>query len=81
VETDRLALLTVAFILGIVMVLVGVGHFIFFYLRYWKHRKERDKAKGTKAIGTFMLANTFFHFGMFMLTIGGIGLIYYSYYR
>lgn len=80
-ETDRLALLTAAFILGIVMVLVGVGHFIFFYLRFWRNQKEGNRARGTKAIGTFMLGNTFFHFGMFMLILGGIGLIYYGYYR
>jgi heme/copper-type cytochrome/quinol oxidase subunit 2 len=80
-ETDRLTLLTVAFILGIAMVVTGITYFVLFYLRHWRRRKERNRAEGGKAIGAFMVGNVFFHFGMFMVTLGGIGLIYYGYYR
>lgn len=59
--------------LGIIMVLTGISLFVFWFNRHWSRRKQ-DRQE-THGAGEFMMANAFFHFGMLILTIGGVSLI------
>ena len=68
----------VLFGLGLFMVLSGVGVFTYWLRRHWL--RNRRAGKKVAGFGEFMVANAFFHFGMFLLVFGGIGIIYLSMY-
>lgn len=65
---------TVMFVAGIAMVAFGLIMFFVWFRRHWRRRNSDVQA--SNGAGQFMIANAFFHIGMFVLTFGGIGLLY-----
>lgn len=70
---------TILLVLGAAMVLSGIGIFSYWYFKHWRRRTRDERPTG--GAGEFMMANAFFHFGMLILVLGGVGLIYFSSFR
>ena len=67
---------TVLAVLGAVMVLSGLTLFFVWYREHWRKREHDDEP--TQGVGEFLAANAFFHFGMLLLVLGGVGVLYFA---
>jgi len=75
--------LSVITILGAIMAAVGAFGLVRFLIRYRQLRRadEQQPADPDRPANTFAavwLTNGLLHFGMFLLVLGGIGLIYFG---
>lgn len=75
--------LSVITIIGAIMAAVGMFGLVRFFIRYRKLREadEQQPTDPDRPANTFAavwLTNGLLHFGMFLLVLGGVGLIYYG---
>ena len=71
-------------ILGVILAVSGAVGVIFYIFRYRRTEEQLEEGEGrdsdvpANTVGSFLLINGFLHLGMLLLTLGGVGLIFYG---
>ena len=71
-------------ILGVILAVSGAVGVAFYIIRYRRTEERFEEGEGrdsdgpANTVGSFFLINGFLHLGMLLLTLGGVGLIFYG---